>query len=87
MSGNFGNGLGDTAMQGVEGQTTDSTSFFEQIKKPLEDLNTFVNDFNNKDMLYNLNTARNVDVYHADDSAVIEWLGYHEVVAEFYTDS
>ena len=47
MSNNFGNGLGDTALQGVEGETTDTASFFEQIKKPIEDLNTFVTDFNN----------------------------------------
>ena len=47
MSNNFGNGLGDTALQGVEGETTDTASFFEQIKKPIEDLNTFVTEFNN----------------------------------------
>ena len=47
VSNNFGNGLGDTALQGVEGETTDTASFFEQIKKPIEDLNTFVTEFNN----------------------------------------
>ena len=47
MSNNFGNGLGDAALQGVEGETTDTASFFEQIKKPIEDLNTFVTEFNN----------------------------------------
>ena len=47
MSNNFGNGLGDAAMQGAEAETTDTASFFEQIKKPIEDLNTFVTDFNN----------------------------------------
>ena len=46
-SGNFGNGLGNTVLQGSEAQSTDTTGFFEQIKKPIEDLNTFVTDFNN----------------------------------------
>lgn len=46
-----------------------------------------IKDFNTKYVLYNLNSTRNVDLYHADDKSVIEWLGYHEVVAEFYTDS
>lgn len=44
-----------------------------------------VKDFNTKYVLYNLTSARNVDLYTADLSSVIEWLGYHEVVAEFYS--
>lgn len=46
-----------------------------------------VKDFNTKYMIYTLNSTRNVDLYHADDQSIIEWLGYHEVVAEFYTDT
>ena len=46
QSGNFGKGLGDTALQGAEAETTDTSTFFEQIKKPIEDLSKFINEFN-----------------------------------------